>query len=173
MPCVAGRTARMPDTQLPAHLITSGNQHSIALAKGQVNKQVGVQALCVSCAVQGILRSACSPSDVVLSLVQLPVVVLGGGGVSPDAPLHGEVAMQAAPVPGQGLHFFVMGHPCCCPSGPLACAQHPCQAQHLNNDYDNENDNDNKMIMIMTEQGKTMPLGMVQGNRMTTYELPF
>ena len=73
---------------------------------------------------------ACQPSDVVLTLVQLPVVLLGGAGVCPDASIQGEVALQAAPVPGQGLHLLLMPYSCCCPSGPLACTQHPCQTQY-------------------------------------------
>ena len=73
---------------------------------------------------------ACPPSEVVLALVQLPVVLLGGAGVCPDASIKSKVAEQAAPVPGQGLDLLLILHSCRCPSRPLACTQHPCQPQN-------------------------------------------
>ena len=39
--------------------------------------------------------------------------------------------MQSAPLAGQGLHPLIMGHPGCCPPGPLACTQHPCRSPAL------------------------------------------
>lgn len=72
---------------------------------------------------------AAKPSDVVLRLVKLPVIVLGGCGVSPDASVTGQAALETAPAPGHLLLLLIMCYSCSSPLGLLCRTQSTCTGQ--------------------------------------------